>query len=274
MGLADFTKGIIDDALHNAEEKMELKKEQELLAKQRKEEFEQKQSEYSKLFQATKKIGNLEVDEIHELFRIPSAEANIKKTSAMKSIGKGVLALYTLGASLAIEYALKPNATIFSFEELIDFDLLENNNSIASGGLGRAIAGGLVLGGVGAVVGGVTGRRKIKGTCEMLVLQISTNNMFFPNLMITYINKEVKKKDKKYINALNDARTTISGLNIIIQQNEQKKVTKVSIEADNSKSKEDANNPYEELKQLKELLDMGIISQEEFETKKKELLNL
>ena len=33
-------------------------------------------------------------------------------------------------------------------------------------------------------------------------------------------------------------------------------------------------NPYEEIKKLKELLDMGILSQEEFDKKKKELLNL
>lgn len=40
-------------------------------------------------------------------------------------------------------------------------------------------------------------------------------------------------------------------------------------EEDNSIS-----NPYDELKQLKELLDMGIITQEEFDQKKKELLDL
>lgn len=34
------------------------------------------------------------------------------------------------------------------------------------------------------------------------------------------------------------------------------------------------NDPYEELKKLKELLDMGIITQEEFDKKKKELLKL
>ena len=34
------------------------------------------------------------------------------------------------------------------------------------------------------------------------------------------------------------------------------------------------NDPYEEVKKLKELLDMGIVTEEEFETKKKELLNL
>lgn len=34
------------------------------------------------------------------------------------------------------------------------------------------------------------------------------------------------------------------------------------------------NDPYEELKKLKELLDMGIVTQEEFDKKKKELLGL
>ena len=33
-------------------------------------------------------------------------------------------------------------------------------------------------------------------------------------------------------------------------------------------------DPYEELKRLKELLDLGIVTEEEFETKKKQLLDL
>ena len=35
-----------------------------------------------------------------------------------------------------------------------------------------------------------------------------------------------------------------------------------------------ANDPYEELKKLKELLDMGIVTEEEFNAKKKQLLDL
>ena len=42
----------------------------------------------------------------------------------------------------------------------------------------------------------------------------------------------------------------------------------------NEKTTENSNDPYEKLKKLKELLDMGIISEEEFESKKKELLNI
>ena len=35
-----------------------------------------------------------------------------------------------------------------------------------------------------------------------------------------------------------------------------------------------AADPYEELKKLKELLDLGIVTEEEFGTKKKQLLDL
>lgn len=43
---------------------------------------------------------------------------------------------------------------------------------------------------------------------------------------------------------------------------------------DNEKLESKSQNPYEELKKIKELLDLGIITQEEFDVKKKELLNL
>ena len=44
--------------------------------------------------------------------------------------------------------------------------------------------------------------------------------------------------------------------------------------ADAKKPGPAAGDPYEEVKKLKELLDMGIITQEEFDAKKKQLLGL
>ena len=64
---------------------------------------------------------------------------------------------------------------------------------------------------------------------------------------------------------MSQARNTIACLNLIFSQ------------CDNSETQQiqqNSNDPYEELKKAKELLDMGIISQEEFEVKKKQLLEL
>ena len=45
-------------------------------------------------------------------------------------------------------------------------------------------------------------------------------------------------------------------------------------EENNIPQENNTNDPIEEVKRLKELLDMGILFQEEFDKKKKELLNL
>lgn len=269
-GIGEITKGVFDSAKDGVINKIETKKNNAELAKQMKDEFQQKQSEYKSIFNANTKMGDIEIDNVNKLLKIKNAEVNIKNNSKIKSMGKGMIAMTTFGISTAVEAITKSSSVIFSFDEIADYDLLENNNSVSSGGIGRAIVGGVAFGGIGAVVGGLTGKKKSKATCDMLVLQISTSNILFPSLMINYINKEVKKSDKKYINALNDAQKTIAGLNSAIQLANNDKVQKVSVE--NFEQLSNEKNPYNELKQLKELLDMGIITQEEFDKKKLELL--
>lgn len=274
MDFKNFAKDAIGNVKDNAVSKIDANKKKNDLAKQKKLDYDNEQKYLKSIFKATTAVGDVEIDEVNHLLKINNAEANIKKNSKMKSLGKGVLAMYTLGASLAIEHAMKPTGTIFKFNEISDYELLENDTTVASGGLGRAVVGGSFLGGAGAIVGGITGKKKTKKIIDMLVLQISTTNIFFPNLMITYINKKIKNTDKKYISIINDIQKTISGLNYAINKTEPYTIP-------NNHEPEEINNscnlrddPYEEIKKAKELLDLGIITHEEFEQKKKELLNL
>lgn len=48
------------------------------------------------------------------------------------------------------------NVTFLDFEQIIDCKITENSNIISGGGLGRAVAGGVIAGGVGAIVGANT----------------------------------------------------------------------------------------------------------------------
>ncbi len=54
----------------------------------------------------------------------------------------------------------KAGGSIFASSNLLNFKLIEDGETITKGGLGRAVAGGLLLGGVGAIVGGFTGGKK------------------------------------------------------------------------------------------------------------------
>ena len=69
------------------------------------------------------------------------------------------------------------------------------------------------------------------------------------------------------LNNRNDVFDVISNL-LIERQSKEKTITNTTIKQEIPQSNAD------ELKKYKELLDMGVISQEEFDAKKKQLLNL
>jgi len=271
-GLKEITKEAISNKKDDIANSIAAKKDNAEIAAQKKQEFKQTQAEYKAIFRTTQKYGDIEIDDINKLFKIHNCTSNIKKSSTKAvKIAKGILAIGTYGASLAVEYALKPGDTIFSYDELIDYDLFENDLSVASGGLGRAIVGDVIAGAYGALIGGLTAKKKTKKSVDSMALQISTNNFFFPSIMITYITKETKSQKRKYTDAYSKAQESIACLNIIINQLKDKKENTTEDIAYVTNTNAD---PYEELKKVKELLEMGIISQEEFEAKKKELLGL
>lgn len=175
--------------------------------------------------------------------------------------GKVLAATYTLGASVAIEKHMKkqntPSDRIFRFDELRGFELLEDDSSVVSGGIGAALVGGAFFGGFGALAGAKAGSRKTKKAIDNLVLKINLTDLDFPSVMITYINKTVKTSSNTYRKAVGDAQNTISCLELILEQ----------VEAEKKDS-----DPIEQLKKLKELVDLGVITQAEFEMKKDEII--
>lgn len=271
-GVGEVTKGVLNDMKDNAKESFDKKMESAESAQKMKDQYKQTQKEYQSQFKTTQKMGDIEIDDIHKLLKIHNCTSNIKKASGKaKKMAKGMMAIYTGGISLAVEHAMKPGDAIFSYDELLDYDLFENDLSIASGGVGRTIVGSAIAGPVGGVLGAMTATRKTKRSIDSMALQMTTNNLFFPSVMITYIDKETKTSKKKYTDAYSKAQQTIACLNIIFKQQEEAPIQTSESSPNNLNETADM---YEELKKLKELLDMGIINQEEFDQKKKELLGL
>lgn len=265
-GFKELAQEKMEERKENKELEKIAKEESKLLAEEKEREFKENQRRYKEIFRATRVQGDIEIDESNRLLKIHNARSNIKKGhGTIAKVGKAYLALYTLGASLAIEKAMKPDDTIFSFEEIVDYDLLENDISVASGGVGRTVFGAAVAGPVGGLLGSLTAKRKTKKSIDSLALQITTSDFYFPSVMITYINTETKSKSSKYLKEMSKAKETMACLDIIFK-------TQVSSEVQQNYSNQ--SNPYEEVKKVKELLDMGIITQDEFELKKKEILGL
>lgn len=147
---------------------------------------------------------------------------------------------------------------IHSFEDILSYDILEDGETVTTGGLGSAAVGGMLFGGVGAIVGGVTGKRKTKGTCSSLQVKITLNDIQCPAVYIPLLSMKVKKESEAYRQAFQSAQEILSILEIICNK------TVAVREGDRSAA--------DEIRKFKALLDDGVISETEFEEIKKKLL--
>lgn len=163
------------------------------------------------------------------------------------------------------------NPVIYNYSDIIDFELLEDENSITKGGLGRAAAGGLLFGGVGAVVGGVTGGKKSKAVCSSLRLRITVKDMNKSAVYVNFLNVDTKKSSFVYKARFDYAQQCVATLQLICDQLEAEAAATA---AEAGQAPSSSLSAAEEIKQFKELMDAEIITAEEFEAKKKQLLGL
>lgn len=156
----------------------------------------------------------------------------------------------------------KVNPKIYSFGDIVGYELLENGDSITKGGLGRAVAGGVLLGGVGAIIGGATGKRKTKTIINSLKIKVTINDTSNPSTYINLITTPTKADSFIYKTAYSSAQEIISVLSIITQNSSarcEKETNSISV--------------ADELTKLKKLKDEGILTEEEFISEKNKLLN-
>lgn len=156
------------------------------------------------------------------------------------------------------------NSYIFKYDEIVDFEVLEDGTAIIKGGLGKALVGGVIFGLPGIIAGATS--KKIKEVCNKLEIKITTRNIDIPVVYVNLINMKFKKSSFVYKTVSKSVQNILSKFKIIVDGIEQEK--EIINESTSSISVAD------EIKKFKELLDMGAITQEEFDTKKKELLKL
>ncbi|ENY8920602.1 TPA: SHOCT domain-containing protein [Clostridioides difficile] len=152
----------------------------------------------------------------------------------------------------------KIKKNVYSFEDITGFELLEDGETVTKGGIGSALAGGVLFGGTGAIVGSVVGKKKTKKIIENLQIKLTLKAISEPVAYINLISGKTKTNSIGYERAYEDAQEILSVLSIILKDTEN-----------NSN-----NSNADEILKYKNLLDLGAITEEEFNIKKKELLNL
>lgn len=169
------------------------------------------------------------------------------------------------------QFAIRISPDIYDYNQLVSYEYLENNHVetivTQNGGIGRAIIGGAVAGGVGAIVGSTTASNKTKTT--ETITSMSIRITLTPNAQLKYIkflDTACEKTSPLYTDRIEKVYKVLSILDTIKYYNEQ------SVKS-NVPNNIEVSVP-EQIKQYKDLLDCGAITQDEYETKKKQLLNI
>ncbi|GAA0177046.1 hypothetical protein SH2C18_03420 [Clostridium sediminicola] len=107
------------------------------------------------------------------------------------------------------------NPIIFNYEDIISFELIEDGESIIKGGLGGAAVGAFLCGGVGAILGGITGKRKQKKVVNSLKIKITVNNISKPTIYFDMVKTKMKTSSFIYKSIYKETQEILSTLAIM-----------------------------------------------------------
>ena len=163
-----------------------------------------------------------------------------------------------------------------TFGDLVSFELYENNSVLQKGGVGRALVGGALFGSTGAIVGAAT--RKSHSVVDSLYIRLTCKSGMEK---ITFISSPTDRNGIFYKSIRNTCDEVMAELELILAE-------KQNAAAKNEAEQEATPPPpvqqsatveqsptliADELLKLKQLLDMGVLTEEEFNQQKQKLLN-
>lgn len=103
---------------------------------------------------------------------------------------------------------------IYNYDDLLDFELNEDGETITRGkGLATAV-GGITFGVIGALVG-ASGKRKNKALCNSMIVRLLINDLEEPEIRLPFIQSSTKKNSIVYKTALNSANELTATLTYI-----------------------------------------------------------
>lgn len=158
---------------------------------------------------------------------------------------------------------------LYRFSDLIGYELSEDGRSTISSTAKDAAIGGILFGTTGAVVG-ASSKKDIDEYCSNISISLTVNDVSEARIVIPILSKTtvngVSKKSDEYIYSVERAKEIIALLQLIQRE----------AASHNSSNQSILVTPQvvESVNAYKVLLETGIITQAEFDAKRKELLHL
>ena len=152
---------------------------------------------------------------------------------------------------------------------IVDYKKIEetHDETKRKHGVARALTGGIIAGPVGAIAGAVSGHDKVKEFIDRLGVTVYLKDGATMDIMT--IRKSVKASDASF--QVQEYNLLCRKLNSILVANQNAQQSQPAEPVQEDVEETDA---AEQIRKFKSLLDDGIITEEEFEAKKKQLLDL
>lgn len=158
------------------------------------------------------------------------------------------------------------------FELIKGYEVEENGETKVASGAKAAAIGTVLFGSAGMVAGAIIGNGKEQEFADNLNLAIMLKGK--TTIRVKLLSKRIKKNSAKYQQAVDSIELIVTRLNPIIREN----ISEEEVVSENICEKKQTENTrqstVDDIREFKALLDEGIITTEEFDQKKKELLGL
>lgn len=163
------------------------------------------------------------------------------------------------------------SSKVHNYRDILKCEIFEDGSTVnatsRTSQIGGALIGGIALGGIGAVVGGLTGKSVSKQKIKTIDLRISINDTASPVHDIRFMDLEVKRSSALYKMQMDECRHWLGLVEIFIRAADaEDKAAEISV------SNTAPFSVADELMKLKGLLADNLLTEEEFAHQKYLLL--
>lgn len=232
---------------------------------------------HNKILRIKTNNGNILLKEFNLNYTLKKWDVILKKsTPAVKAYND--YAFITDDVNEFVTIVTPTSMHLHRYSDIVSISYEENGNDMYNKSLGGAVVGGLLFGGVGAIVGSNTAKAVKNKKIERMAIKILLKSTSEPTILLEIYNSrndgailETKKDaDKIFYEGLMKEVTGIKDIfSIIIDMVDKNNVSQIQSQQISTSV---SNSVADELTKLLQLRDAGVLTEKEFQEQKAKLL--
>ena len=216
-------------------------------------------------------------DEAKRISQLTQLVESYKKEKGVERVTANEIVQYAAQNSPVDNPTVGVNVRNYDFRDILSVEIVEDGHTITktsrSSQVAGAILGGIVAGGVGAVIGGLSGQTSSHNRVTRIDLKIIVNDTKSPIYTVNFLNLATTKGSWVYKPAMELANHWHALLSVLIKQADQEDKAVATSQQVATQHGSQSISVADELKKLVDLRDAGVLSQAEFDAAKNKLLN-